>query len=254
MPARPYAQFDFDLGKAVIEQLLSHFDSLVIGRLKSSMLGDMRDEPGVYQLFLENRLVYVGKADRNVRKRLGEHLWKLSGRLNLNADALGFKALYIHRNWAPSVHESILIEEYRRRGQSEWNASGFGNNDPGRRRDHTVTETGHFDSRFPIDPDYSPDDVSAGHHNTLELLLLLKRQLPYIFRFETKYRKNYRKGSPKYNSLGVVISRDGMTARRLLQQVIDALPEGWQATFLPGRLILYEESTDYPHAIATIRR
>lgn len=254
MPDTAFAQFDFDLGQAVIEQLLAHFNSLAIGPLKTNVLRQMRDEPGVYQLFLERELVYVGKADRNVRKRLKDHLWKLSGRLNLNPDDLGFKALYIHRNWAPSVHESILINEYRRRGESEWNASGFGNNDPGRRRDHTDTESSHFDSRFPIDPDYAPGNVDGRAYKALELLLLLKKELPYIFRFETRNRKNYRAGSPKYNTLDVTIARDGMTTRHLLQQVVEAFPVGWQATFLPGRLILYEESVEYPHAIAVIRR
>lgn len=254
MPATAFAQFDFDLGLAVIEQLLSHFDSLVVAPLKQDVLRQVRDEPGVYQLFLHRKLVYVGKADRNVRKRLKDHLWKLSGRCNLDIEDLGFKALYIHRNWAPSVHETILIEEYRRRGESDWNASGFGNNDPGRRRDHTITEATHFDSRFPIDPAYRPENIGEGTHNALEFLLLLKKELPYIFRFETKNRKNFRSGSPKYNSLNVSIRREGMTTQWLIQQVVDAFPAGWQATFLPGRLILYEESSEYPHAIAMIRR
>ena len=214
----------------------------------------MKGGPGVYQLFLGETLVYVGKADRNVAKRLKQHLWKLSGRSHVSVEELGFKALYIHRNWAPSVHESVLIEVYRGRGESEWNTSGFGNNDPGRRRDQTVTEATHFDSRYPIDPAFVPELIQAADHNALQLLLRLKKSLPYIFRFETKYRKKYQQGSPKYNGLVVRVPRNGMTTRQLIQEILDSFPEGWQATFLLGRLILYEEHEEYPHAIATVRR
>ena len=45
-----------------------------------------------------------------------------------------------------------------------------------------------------------------------------------------------------------------MTTRQLIQEILDSFPEGWQATFLLGRLILYEEHEEYPHAIATVRR
>ncbi len=251
---KAYGRFDFDLAAAVTDQLIAAFDALSVGPLTASILGEIDQEQGVYQLFLDGRLMYVGKAEVPLPKRLGEHRWNLSGRRNIDLEKLGFKGLIIHRNWGPSVHEDILIRHYRSLGSSEWNQTGIGNHDPGRNREDTVTPEDHFDRMYPIKDDFIPDGVSAREWCAVELLVQLKQCLPFIFRFETDDSKRWRSGSVKYNNLKVVIPREGMNVRELLTHIVATFPDGWQATFFPGRVILYQERRDYLHAIETIRK
>ena len=62
-----------------------------MGPLERSLINQIDPEQGVYQLFLGNRLVYAGKAEVPLPKRLEEHRWNLSGRRNINMGELGFK-------------------------------------------------------------------------------------------------------------------------------------------------------------------
>lgn len=248
----PCAHFDFDLGQAVTSQLVNSFTELSKGNLTPEVLARLSHLPGVYQLYLDDTLMYVGKADKSVAERLEEHRWNLSGRKNVSGETLGFKALYIHKNWAPSAHEDVLIRYFRAEGACEWNLTGLGNHDPGRNREDTTTEESHFDGMYPINEHFRPEGLPADSYPALKLLLLLKKSLPYIFRYEAK--SSYRTGSPKYNHIIVNLPSEGMTACEIFGAIIDSFPDGWQATFLPGRAILYEERRDYAHAIKTIRR
>ncbi len=56
-------------------------------------------EDGIYQLLLKDRIVYVWKAP-DVRKRLDQHLRKLSGRKKLKMADVNFRCLLMHRNWS----------------------------------------------------------------------------------------------------------------------------------------------------------
>jgi hypothetical protein len=250
-PQKPYARFDFDLAAAVTEQLIAAFDGLAVGPLIQSLINEIDTEQGVYQLYLGNRLMYAGKADDSLPKRLGEHRWNLSGRKNIDMGQLGFKGLIIHKNWATSVHESILIRHYREKGFCEWNLTGIGNHDPGRNRENTVTPEEHFDTMYPIKEDFVPDGIDARDWNARELLIQMKDALPFIFRYEATH---YRTGSPKYNERTVTIPRTGMNITELLTQIVNSFPDGWQATFFPGRVIMYEESGEYTHATKVIRK
>jgi len=190
---KPYGRFDFDLAAAVTDQLIAAFDVLAVGPLIGSIINQIDPEQGVYQLFLGTRLMYAGKAEVPLPKRLEEHRWNLSGRNNVNMGELGFKALVIHRNWAPSVHEDILIRHFRSQGACEWNLTGIGNHDPGRNREDTVTPEEHFDVMYPIKEDFVPEGIPARDDwKALELLIQMKESLPFIFRYEAKH---YRKGS-----------------------------------------------------------
>lgn len=248
---KPYARFDFDLAAAVTEQLIAGFDALAVGPLIQSIISEIDPEQGVYQLYLSDRLMYAGKADDSLPKRLEEHRWNLSGRKNIDMGQLGFKGLIIHRNWGPSVHEGILIRHYRDQNLCEWNLTGIGNHDPGRNREDTVTQEEHFDTMFPIKEDFVPNGVAARPWNALELLLQMKGALPFTFRYEATH---YRTGSAKYNNLTVTVPREGMTVTELLTLIVETFPDGWQATFFPGRAILYEERRDYTHATKAIRK
>lgn len=69
----------------------------------------------------------VGKAEQ-LKKRLGEHRFKISGRRNIEAPEMGYKCLFIHRNWTALAPEDSLIRHYRAAGEGEcaWNGNGFG--------------------------------------------------------------------------------------------------------------------------------
>ena len=248
---KPYGRFDFDLAAAVTEQLIAAFGVLSVGQLIPSIISQIDPDQGVYQLFVGTRLMYAGKAEEPLPKRLEEHRWNLSGRQNIDMDELGFKALLIHRNWAPSVHEDILIRHFRNQGACEWNLTGIGNHDPGRNREDTVTPEEHFDPMYPIKEDFVPEGIQARDWNALELLINIKRSLPFIFRYEATH---YLKGSPKYNNITVTVPRQGMNVRESLELIVATFPYGWQATFFPGRVILYEETRAYVHATQVIRR
>lgn len=251
-PIKPYSRFDFDLARAVLEQLVEVFDSLPIGPLEEILVNEVDRSPGVYQLFLAGRLHYVGKADNNLRKRLLEHFSTLSSRKNADMAEIGFKGITVHRNWTPLTHEEALIQHYRGAGLCEWNTKGLGNHDPGRRREDTVTNA--FDLDYPIDESFVPHAIDAKTWNARDLLIAIKQGIPYIFRFETDNPRRWREGSVKYNNLTLVVPAPAMSMRELLQLVVNTFPAGWQATFFPGHTILYQENRAYPHATMVLRK
>jgi len=101
-------------------------------------LSHLKGNQGVYKLFHNDVLVYVGKAD-NLPKRLGEHLTKIKGRQKIAVEEMGFKCLYVGKTWTPLAPEEALIKHFKAtgEGQCEWNGNGFGPHDPGRERETT---------------------------------------------------------------------------------------------------------------------
>ncbi len=250
---KPFVHFDFDLARAVLEQLVEVFNSLRVGPLEEGLISQIDKTPGVYMLFVSDRLHYVGKADKNLSNRLMEHLWTLISRKNIDVTNIGFKGVTVHRNWTPLTHEESLIRHYKGTGLCEWNTKGLGNHDPGRRREDT--QTNDFDSDYPIDENFKPIGIDLGVWNARDLLLALKARVPFVFRFYTDNPKGgWQKGSVKYNSRSVTIPTADMSMRELLQLVIDSFPKGWQATFFPGHVILYEEKRPYAHATLVLRK
>src|SRR4051812_5250867 len=92
------ANFEINIIDALSTQLLGAFEKLSIGPLTPATLSALPREQGVYQLFLAECLVYVGKAD-DLPKRLDEHHFKITGRSGLDVSTVGFKCLYVHKNW-----------------------------------------------------------------------------------------------------------------------------------------------------------
>jgi hypothetical protein len=90
--------FEIDVISALSEQLIRTFDTLSIGMLDTESLTLIKPEQGVYQLYHLKKLVYVGKAD-SLPRRLSEHRKKISGRQNIDLEDMGFKCLYVHKNW-----------------------------------------------------------------------------------------------------------------------------------------------------------
>lgn len=242
-----FGQFDFDLARAVLEQLVDAFHSLTISQLNPAVCANTSPGQGVYLLFLDDQLVYIGKAD-NLPTRLERHFRMLSARQNIDIEKLGFKALYIHRNWTTWTTEAALIRFFSE--ESPWNASGMGSNDPGHNREDTAEEDT-FNSMYPIDSGYVCSWIEPRDYVAWDLLEAIKRGLPYLLRFHRVTRK-FRsaideRAEHELKQTTIAVPRPNMTANDLLIEVARQLPAGWQATQFPGRLILYKEQTDYRH-------
>lgn len=140
--------------------------------------------------------------------------------------------------------EAQLIAYY---GGTAWQHSGFGSNDPGRNRDDTRLKVGGFDEHYPIDIDQPLEfDLPKGPREATAILNVLRRNLPYIFRYEGGGRSLESAHADLRQAL-VILPNRPLTARLLLQSVLAALPPGWQATDLCSRLILYKENRNYAH-------
>jgi hypothetical protein len=254
-PEHPFAEFDFDLARAVLEQLVEAFDSLPVGLLSPTVIQHMGRGQGVYQLYIADQLRYVGKAS-NLPARLSRHYRELSARQNLDITALGFKALYIHRNWTTWTTEEAMIRHFG--VENLWNTSGFGSNDPGHNREDTA-EDDTFNNQYPINPDIPCTWIGPQTNTAWEILTALKDadKLPYLLRFHRVTRKFQRaidrEAQEQLQQTQITIPRANMTVREVLIEIAKQLGAGWQATQFKGRLILYKERVDYNHGVVLWR-
>jgi hypothetical protein len=242
-----YREFEFDLPGALLVNLVAVIDSMAAGPLGPEGIEVVPEAQGVYQLFLDDRLVYVGKTDAaaGLHKRLGRHCRKILHRRNLDPARVTFKAVRIFVFTAMDL-EADLIRHYGGIRALEWNGSGFGSNDPGRERDTTLVKDENYDGLFPIDIDLEINLTIAEGMTVAEALSLLKNAVPYLFRYEGAARRS-RRSHPDLENARVPAMEGVTTARRVLQHILTVLPPGWQATALPGYVILYKEDKAYPH-------
>lgn len=242
MPA--HDNFEIDIISALANQLVEKFDQLQATALDQQQIAALPNGQGVYQLFHNGHLVYVGKADR-LRGRLGEHRRKIEGRKHLPLTSMTFKCLFIHPNWTALAPERSLIAYYRSTGRqaSAWNGNGFGQHDPGRQRETTNKPPDGFDDLFPIREDWPCEWVNAREWNAHELLVSLKTELPFLLRFEPAQVEGTRP-HPDYAEARVQVGETGMPACDLLRLVAQEL-RGWQATVFPSHMILYKENRPY---------
>jgi len=232
-----FAHFDLDLVSALAEQLVEAFAKLDDGALTMEHIAQVPAERGVYQLFRNSQLVYVGKAE-NLRSRLTQHRRKITGRHNIDVSEISFKCLTVPKNWTPLAHEETLIKHYKtKQGICEWNGNGFGPHDPGRERDTTNKPPEGFDSQFPIREEWPCRTIKGGVWNAGELLVEMKEQLPYLLRYDTKH--------DDYKKMNVHVPKAGMAAIELMRLITATLP-GWQSTLFPSHMILYKEKRVYP--------
>lgn len=240
-----YAEFEFDLPGALLERLVIAFANVPPAQLSPENVAHVDEAQGVYQLLLHGELVYVGKtdADKGLRRRLERHAKTIRHRQNLRPEDVTFRALRVFVFTAMDL-EAQLIAHY---GGTAWQHSGFGSNDPGRNRDDTRLKGGGFDEQYPIDVDQPLEfDLVRTPREATAILNELRRNLPYIFRYEGGGRSV--EGTHPDLRQAIVGLPDGpLTARLVLQSVLATLPPGWQATDLCARLILYKENRDYAH-------
>ena len=233
--------------------MIRAFDEMESASLSQAHLAAIPEAQGVYQLLLGNEIVYIGKTDAEagLRKRLDRHAWSIQHRCGLEADQVSFKALRVFVFTAMDL-ENQLIGHYKKMSSLGWNDSGFGSNDPGRNRDKTRAKPGGFDTLFPIDLDREVFLEEAGAMKAFHALALLKREVPYTVRAELG-SDGSRRLHPDLLSSEVYLEERGTTPRKLLTAIVNALPSGWQATRLAGRVILYKEVEEYPAGIVIAR-
>ncbi|MEV6363197.1 GIY-YIG nuclease family protein [Nocardia asteroides] len=235
-----HSDFRLSITKALGDQLAAALDTLVAIPLTEANLNAGVDErAGVYQLYLDGEFVYVGKADKSLRERLGNHLRKISGRRNIDLARVTFSCLYVAEDFSALAPEQLLISHHKGEGGVPWNNNGFGNKDPGRQRDTTILKDRHFDVEFPIDLDAPVLGVRPGMVTVDSFLKTLKNGLPYVYRFAV----------PPQSKLEVLdIPQTDLTAHEAFRLVSAALPPDWQITALMGYVIMYKENQEYKSA------
>ncbi len=247
-----YREFEFDLPGALLDHLVRALGEMEQAPLDAASLRGVAEAQGVYQLFLDGNLVYSGKTDAEAGlfKRLARHSNKILHRSGLDPARVSFKAIRIFVFTAMDL-ETQLIKRYTADAGTEWNGSGFGSNDPGRKRD--TQEPGRFDQEFPIDIDRQLQVDYSGTRAAAAVAAMLKSELPFTFRFEMKPPRS-RTPHPDLANTIVTISDGRKTARQVIGELVQQLPAGWQATALSAVLIMYMEAVDdYPHATVLAR-
>ncbi|WP_084508689.1 Eco29kI family restriction endonuclease [Nocardia pseudovaccinii] len=243
------AEFKLSITRALADQLAEALQALRPAPLDAEQLAMLKDRPGVYELYVKRERVYVGKASKSLPDRLSNHLRKLSGRQQIDLAEVCFICLYVDEDLEAAAPEKMLIKKYRDHGGSPWNTMGFGNKDPGRNRDHSLVKAKHFDAEYPIDLDRTIPELANHLRPVEDLLHDIKARLPYNLRFETK-----NKIKQELIDAHIAIPAGELSVRRVIGLVLNALPEGWQATALPGYVILYNESTNYRSALVYWRK
>lgn len=238
-----FREFEFDLPGALLSALVDVLDGMDAASLTVHNLKDIPDEAqGVYQLFLAADTVYIGKTDAEagLKARLLRHALTIQHRQNLNPSEVMFKAVRIFVFTAMDL-ETQLIQHY----DPSWNNSGFGSNDPGRERDTTNVKPTGFDALYPIDLDQVVTLTDIPHTVAAETVIAqLRKHLPYTLRVEANARGS-RVIHPDFKGATVELPPEPRTTRKILTAVLKTMPPGWQATLLPGRIIIYKENREY---------
>lgn len=240
-----YGEYEMNLENVLKSEIPSSFESVAAAPLTQGNVQALPEgAKGAYLLLQEGVPVYAGKTDsrHGFQNRLTRHFHTLQHRKNIHIDDMSFKALRIAVFNIIDV-EAILINELRRRDARllSWNFSGFGSNDPGRRRDGQVPAK--FDKDFPIDIDRPLVEIRAGTCDLQELLEKAKNVVPYLLRYNI--------GDSNQANPQVTIAGDSPSMRDLLTIAVISLP-GLQATIFPGRVILYREQRKYEYATEQI--
>lgn len=243
--------FEINLMKAVLDQITLALADMEGAPLTIENVATLPNRQGVYQLVHQGVVKYVGKtdADAGLNSRLRGHVKKFQQRQRIKPEDVYYRAAQIYVLTAVDI-ETDLIKKYR----AEWNGSSFGSNDPGRRREETNKPVDGFDMQFPIDIDLSGTLVKSGAQTVHAVLVSLKRNLPYCFRYETADEKpnaqSYlKRPHPDQLISNILIADHAMTVRDLLKLIVAALPPGWQATKFASHVILYKETRAYVHGM-----
>jgi hypothetical protein len=147
LPPDPH-RFDFDLDRGIRLQAVEKLEGSPDLPLKKDAGPKLS---GVYALYHNGELVYIGKASkgttkskRTLRERLNEHVAKIAGRKNIKLGDVACRYLTFGSEWWVFAAEFALINHY----EPKWNASGFGSKVPGKGRPGT-DRVSSWDEEFP---------------------------------------------------------------------------------------------------------
>lgn len=239
-----FVEFEFDLPEALLQRLVGVFAGMSAAPLEAGVVAGIPDAQGVYQLFLDGQLSYIGKTDAEagLRKRLTRHAAKIQHRIGLDPARVSFRAVRVFVFTAVDL-ETQLIKHYK---VDTWNGSGFGSNDPGRERDTTTYKPEHFDALYPIDIDRILPDLPLPEEGTAAAYFtLLRTQIPYTFRAQSAGPRTRK----PHDDLGLSVKFPAgtpVTTRNVIATIVRQLPAGWQAIRLPSHVILYKDNKNYP--------
>jgi hypothetical protein len=239
-----YDEFEINVEAILRSELPKFFASMQAAPLTSVNVAALPERSkGAYLLLLDDTPVYAGKTDtrHGFRERLKRHAWTVQGRVGLDPHRVAFKAVRIMVFSAFDV-ESILIHELKRTNSAalRWNNSGFGSNDPGRKREDQ--EPANFDKWYPVDTNFRVEGLPEGRVSLRKLLEILKEKLPYLIRYAPPPADAHISGLPPSS-----------TVRQILQMAVAALPSGWQVTVLHGRIIIDNDNREYDYKLEVIR-
>lgn len=239
-----FIEFEFDLPDALLHRLVEIFSKMMSAPLNVTLVNGIPDAQGVYQLFLDGKLSYIGKTDAEagLRKRLLRHAEKIQHRIGLDPTRVSFRAVRVFVFTAVGL-ETQLIRYYN---TNTWNGSGFGSNDPGRERDTTTYKADHFDALYPIDIDRMLSGLLLPANATsAEYFKCLREHIPYTFRVQNSGGKTRRPHNDLMTEVSIPLGTP-LTARCLIGAIVPLLPVGWTAVKLPSHMILYKDSKHYP--------
>jgi hypothetical protein len=128
--------FEFDLDRGIREQVIEKLEKSPLLKLET---GVGPNQSGIYALYYQNNLVYIGKASsgttiskRTLRARLNEHVSKLNN-VQIDMGQIRCRYLTFDSEWWVFAAEFALISHYN----PEWNGSGYGSKTPGSGRPGT---------------------------------------------------------------------------------------------------------------------
>lgn len=242
---RPDLDFKLSITRALADQLEESLRRCHPAPLTAEHIDALQKRPGVYQLLVDEELVYIGKASKSLPARLAMHARKLSGRHGFTSADVRFVCLYVDEDLEASAPEKLLIKRHRDSDEAPWNTNGFGNNDPGRERDTSTVAADHFDALHPIDLDIRLV-LPPGPANVLDVLERSKAALPYLLRYADP--KKVPAARTDYAAAWVTVPEEPVSVRALLAMIVHAFPSTWQATALPGYVILYPENPREYHS------
>jgi len=141
--------FDFDLDRGIRLQVVERLEESPVLPLAKGVGPALS---GIYALYYQGELVYIGKATRGMtksartlRSRLNEHVGKISSRQNIELADVSCRYLTFRSEWWVFAAEFALMSHY----QPQWNLTGFGSKVPGvgRPGTHRVSK---WDQLFPL--------------------------------------------------------------------------------------------------------
>ena len=141
-------RFVFELDRAILAQVMEKLETsplLPLGK------GVGPAASGIYALYFNEALVYIGKASqattksaRTLRARLNEHVTKIQGRKGIRLADVSCRYLTFESEWYVFAAELVLMMKFA----PPWNYSGFGSKTPGVGRPGTE-RVSTWDQQFP---------------------------------------------------------------------------------------------------------